>query len=239
MVACGCEWSGGVRGLVREDQGVVISIGVKGADRVGVVAEPLVAGDVTLDRPGLAAVPGLIEAKYVVIALGTGNPLARTDDVVGILGIDTEVRLRMVVDHHWSGCWISGDATRLIRIGSGTNVLPGVRSGAGRHSGVATRLANGEKRDFRPVAADFLGGSRDVGHAVFGVASGVGTVCLCPLWNVADPRSGARLERHHGKGRGNQNGDTGGHEATCFQRRSLPCHPMAAVIRLALSVIGP
>ena len=64
-----------VEELVVQQELVVITEPVEGADWVGTIRPALVAGDVPLDVPGLAAVEGLVEAERVVVAFRAVKPL--------------------------------------------------------------------------------------------------------------------------------------------------------------------
>src|SRR6202030_4513133 len=65
--------------LVGQDQRVIVAKGVESPDGIRIVRPALVAGDVSLDRPGLAAIPGLVEAEKMVVAFGANDPLAGAD----------------------------------------------------------------------------------------------------------------------------------------------------------------
>src|SRR5439155_23815515 len=88
--------------LVRQDGLVVVAVRVERTDRVGVVSPPFVARDVPHHGPRDASVPGFVEAEQVVVALGSGEPLARTDDVVRIGGVDADIGLRLIGHEHWA-----------------------------------------------------------------------------------------------------------------------------------------
>src|SRR5260221_6732088 len=115
-----------VEELVGQVQLIVVPKAIEGPHRVGIISPALVARDVPLNAPGLAAVKGLVEAQQVIVALGTHNPLGGADQVVGVGGIDPDVGLRMVLDQHGGGGRIARVATGLG--GIGTKVLTGVGS---------------------------------------------------------------------------------------------------------------
>src|SRR5258708_19275545 len=73
-----------VEELVGQNEFVVISEAVECANRIGIVGPALIARDMTLDRPGLAAIERLVEAEQMVVALRTDNPLGVADQVFGI-----------------------------------------------------------------------------------------------------------------------------------------------------------
>src|SRR5712692_969954 len=62
-----------VRELVRQQQGVVVAEGVESSHGVGVVRESFVAGNMTLHRPGLAAVERFVETLQVVVPVVRQN----------------------------------------------------------------------------------------------------------------------------------------------------------------------
>src|SRR6202043_35802 len=107
--------------------------------------------DVSLDRPGLAAIPGLVEAEKMVVAFGANDPLAGADQVFRVGGIDPDVRLRMILDQHRRRGDEAGVAPRLAgirpqRLARGT-------PRAGGHARVSVvRAKVAEVRDFGCVA---------------------------------------------------------------------------------------
>ena len=82
-----------VEELVGQDELVVVPIAVEGSNRVGVVGPAFIARDVSLDRPGLAAIKGLVEPQQVIVPFGADEPLGGANQVVGIGRIDSDVRL--------------------------------------------------------------------------------------------------------------------------------------------------
>src|SRR5713101_5121771 len=81
---------------------MVVSECVESADRIGVVGESLVTGNMTLHRPGLAAVERFIETQQVVISLGAHKPFGLPDQVIGVAGVYSKVRLAVVVHKEWT-----------------------------------------------------------------------------------------------------------------------------------------
>src|SRR5207248_6635189 len=148
-----------------------------GAHRVGVVSPALVAGDVALVGPALAAVEGLVEAEDVVVALRTDEPLRGADQVVRVGRVDDDVRLRMALDQHRRGGREAGCAAGLGRIG--TQVLAGGGgSVAGRLAAVPLGRLDERVRHLRRVAAGRLGGGFHVRDVVQLEAPGEGRVRL-------------------------------------------------------------
>src|SRR5260370_13140828 len=83
--------------LVREKQGVIVTESVKSSHWVSVIGKAFVAGNMTLYWPGLAAVERLVETLQVVVALGAHEPFGLPNEVLGVGGIDSKVRLTVVV----------------------------------------------------------------------------------------------------------------------------------------------
>src|SRR5215212_7720748 len=84
--------------LVGQHQRVKVAPWIEGADRVGVVSPALVARHMSLDWPGSAAVERLVEAKQVIVALAADDPLTLTDQVVWVVRVDPQIRLRVILD---------------------------------------------------------------------------------------------------------------------------------------------
>ena len=195
--------------LVGQDQRVIVAKGVEGPDGIRIVRPALVAGDVSLDWPGLAAIPGLVEAEKMVVAFGANDPLAGADQVFRVGGIDPDVRLRMILDQHRRRGDEAGVAPRLARVGS--KRLARRASRAGGHPGVSVvRTKVAEVRDFGCVATCPLGGREDIRDVVSLIAVGVGLIGLGALWDIA--HSGARpgLDGHDREGRGHKKRDSHG-----------------------------
>ena len=164
--------------LVGQDHGVEVAPRVERPDRVRVVGPSLVAGDVALHRPGRAAVERLIEAEQVVVALAIDHPFALADQVAGIVGVDPKVRLGVVLHPQRR----VGDVLGRVR----TQVLAGRRrAGACRAAAVEVAVGRGQTVDVQRlgrVAADALGGRRDVRDALGCSAGSERRVGLDPLW---------------------------------------------------------
>ena len=149
--------------LVAEDELVEVPVAVEGADRVGVVRPALKAGDVALARPGLAAVGGLVEAEHVVVALRAHEPLRGADQVVGSLGVDDQVRLRVALDQLRHRGRVAGRA-------AGLGGITTERLAGGRPPGAVFRTAVALSRLLQPVGhlrrvtARLLGRGEDVRH---------------------------------------------------------------------------
>src|SRR5207237_10512098 len=106
-----------------------------------------------LHRPGLAAIERLVEAENVVVALGTDKPRARGDDVIGVVWIDSEVRLRVIVDEHRVGRGVAVGAANLVRIGPGrTGVFARGGTWARGHAGIAVRRSRREEWHLGSIA---------------------------------------------------------------------------------------
>src|SRR5437016_3759651 len=135
-----------------------------------------------LHRPGLAAIERLVEAENVVVALGTGKPFARGDDVIGVVWIDSEVRLRVIVDEHRVGRGVAVGAVDLVRIGpGGTGVFAGGGTRARRHAGIAVSRPFREEWHLGSIAAHLLTGNGDIAHLGPGIAGGISRGVL-PAW---------------------------------------------------------
>src|SRR5712692_7053792 len=76
---------------------MVVAEGIESSHWIGVVGKPFVTGNMTLNRPGLAAVERFIEAEQVVVALGAHEPFGLPDQVIGVGWIHSNVRLTVVV----------------------------------------------------------------------------------------------------------------------------------------------
>ena len=154
-------------------------------------------------RPGLAAVPGLVEADQVVVALGADEPLARADHVLRVQRIDPDVGFGMVGHEHGRRRRVGRPAADLGRIWPrGAGVFAGVGAGARQLARVAVVRAVVERNGhFRPVAADLLARDEDVGDVVRREARVVGTIGLHALRDVADAGACARWRRGGKAGR--------------------------------------
>src|SRR5438132_279180 len=86
-----------IRELIRQQHGVVVAEGVESTHRVRIVGETFVTGNMTLHRPSFAAVERFVKALQVVVALGTNEPFGLPDQMIGVGGIDSKVRLAVVV----------------------------------------------------------------------------------------------------------------------------------------------
>src|SRR5205085_1494067 len=155
----------------------------------------LVARDMALHRPGLAAVERLVEAEQVVVALGADDPLALADQMARVGRIDTEVRLGVILDAHRVR---RGHVLRRVR----AEVLAGVRGPvARRHAAVEVAVGRGQRvevRRLRRVAARPLlrrsDGLDDL-RRIAGSEGGVGLIAL--RWRCGD-RAGRERERAMG-----------------------------------------
>src|SRR5947209_19873506 len=103
--------------LIGQVKQVEVAETVEGSDRIGVVTPAFVAWDMPLNRPGPASVEGLEEAEQVVVAFGADEPLDGADEVVGVGGIDPDVRFGMILHEHWGARWIAGIAPALVGVG--------------------------------------------------------------------------------------------------------------------------
>src|SRR6266567_2939378 len=135
-----------------------------------------------LNRPGRPSVEGLEEAEQVVVAFGADEPLDGADEVVGVGGIDPDVRFGVILHEHWGGRWIAGIAPALGRVRP--QVLSGVaRAAAWRHARVAViRTVVGEIGHLWRVATGLLSGGERVCHSVRGRASRICGVTLDTDW---------------------------------------------------------
>src|SRR5882762_5479690 len=136
---------------------MVVSECVESSDRISVVGEPLVTGNMTLHRPALAAVERFIEAYQVVIPLGAHEPFGLPDQVVRVGGVHSKVRLAVVVHEEWTVpdvlCAIRPEIfTRICAPVAGG--LPGVTVRRPQVAGV---------RHLRCVTAGLLRGGENVG----------------------------------------------------------------------------
>ena len=149
--------------LIRQKRLVVVAPVVESAHRVGVVGEALVTGHMPHGRPGLAAVPRLVETQQVVVAFGAREPLARADDVVRVRGVDPDVRLRMVGHQHRRRRRIARSARRLRSVGA--DLLACGRAGARQLAGVAVVRSVVERgRHLGCIAAHLLARDEDIRH---------------------------------------------------------------------------
>src|SRR5713226_3310587 len=188
----GVELLASVLGLViefvREDQLIVVAEAVEGSDGVSVVGPALVTRYVPLHRPCFSAVPGLVEAQHVVIALRTGEPLGRANHVPRIGRVNLDVGFRVVVDQHGGRCREPSVASLL------SGIRPLILTRGGR--AVARRLtrvpvdgtvAHGEG-NFRRVATHLLRGGKDVRDMVRRKTVCERVFSLCSLGDIAYSR---------------------------------------------------
>ena len=172
-----------------------------------------------LHRPGLAPIPRLVEAENVVVALGTDKPLARGDDVIGMVGVDSQVRLRVIVDEHRAGRGVAVGATDLVRIGPGrTGVFAGGGTRARGHAGIAVSRPFREEWHLGSIAAHLLTGNGDIAHLGLGIAGGIGRVAR-PAWPA---RARTRLDRHDGEGDDHEEWHADREQAMLLRPHSLP-----------------
>src|ERR1700682_1516932 len=119
-----------VEELIWKERLVIVAVGVEGAHRIGIVGETFITRNVPHRRPGLTTVEGLVETNQVVVALGAGEPLGRSDEMVWIRRIHPDIRFGVVSGKLWFGRRITRLAAGLRGIGDGADVFVGPRAGA-------------------------------------------------------------------------------------------------------------
>ena len=76
---------------------MVVAECVECPHRIRVIGEAFVAGNMTLYGPGFAPVERFVETLQVVVAFGANEPFGLPDQMIRVGGIDSKVRLAMVV----------------------------------------------------------------------------------------------------------------------------------------------